>query len=115
MCIILCVVSNSSGKVNEHGVGFSACVLFNTPGPLLHSGPPGPGPLANPGGHYSTMDGKATGSYSDQLANYYNIIWQVKLRLGQIGLTELNQIFDLIIKRPWPNSLGNYSNEPASL
>ena len=40
-------------------VGFSACVLFNTPGPLLHLGPPGPGPLANPGGRYPTMDGKA--------------------------------------------------------
>ena len=103
-------------------VGFSACVLFNTPGPLLHLGPPGPGPLTNPGGRYPTMDGRANTMakppdpiYSDQLANYYNIIWLVKLRSGQIGLTELNQIFGLIIKRPWPNSLSNYSNEPASL
>ena len=40
-------------------VGFSACVLFNTPGPFLHLRPPGPGPLANPGGRYPTMDGKA--------------------------------------------------------
>ena len=40
-------------------VGFSACIFFNTPGPLLHLGPPGPGPLANPGGRYPTMDGKA--------------------------------------------------------
>ena len=38
-------------------VGFPACVLFNTPGPLLHLGPPGPGPLTNPGGRYPTMDG----------------------------------------------------------
>ena len=43
--------------IQEHCVGFSACVLFNTPGPLLHLGPPGPGPLANPGGRYPTMDG----------------------------------------------------------
>ena len=40
-------------------VGFSACVLFNTPGPLLHLGPPGPGLLANPVGRYPTIDGKA--------------------------------------------------------
>ena len=37
-------------------VGFSTCVFFNTPGPLLHLGPPGPGPLANPGGRYPMMD-----------------------------------------------------------
>ena len=43
----------------QHIVGFSACVLFNTPGPFLHLRPPGPGPLANPGGRYPTMDGKA--------------------------------------------------------
>ena len=34
-------------------------VLFNTPGPLLHLGPPRPGPFANPGGRYSTMDDRA--------------------------------------------------------
>ena len=42
-----------------YSVGFSACVLFNTPGPFLHLRRPGPGPLANPGGRYPTMDGKA--------------------------------------------------------
>ena len=51
------IVVKLYGKFGNAIVGFSACVLFNTPGPLLHLGPPGPGPLVNPGGRYPTMDG----------------------------------------------------------